>query len=117
MSKKATQTSDEVLDGSAVETQEAQQPSPYDDLLKNGTGMLTAKTREELAELVDNIPADTKYCVGAVGRNRMVPVFPVIDQIENLRCIPVGPNGIRSCLRIIVGVLAFIETSVQIRLT
>jgi hypothetical protein len=75
MSKKATQTSDEVLDGSAVETQEAKQPSPYDDLLKNGTGMLTAKTREELAELVDNIPADCKYAVGAVGQNPVTGLF------------------------------------------
>jgi hypothetical protein len=45
-----------------------QQPSPYDDLLKNGTAILEAPTREALAELVDNIPADCKYAVGAVGR-------------------------------------------------
>lgn len=51
-------------------TKEAQQPSVYDDLLKNGTAVLKAKTRDELAELVDNIPAETKYMVGAVGRNQ-----------------------------------------------
>ena len=62
MSKKATQTSEQ------VETVESVQPSVYDDLLKNGTAILEAPTREALAELVDNIPADTKYCVGAVGR-------------------------------------------------
>lgn len=45
-----------------------QQPTVYDDLLKNGTAILEAPTREALAELVDNIPADCKYCVGAVGR-------------------------------------------------
>ena len=39
-----------------------------DELLKNGTAILEAPTREALAELVDNIPADCKYCVGAVGR-------------------------------------------------
>jgi len=75
MSKKATQTSDEVLDGSAVETQEAKQPSPYDELLKNGTGLLTAKTREKLAEMVNNIPADCKYRVGAVGQNPVTGLF------------------------------------------
>jgi hypothetical protein len=45
-----------------------QQPTVYDDLLKNGTAILEAPTREALAELVDNIPADCNYCVGAVGR-------------------------------------------------
>ena len=62
MSKKATQTSEQ------VETAESTQPSVYDDLLKNGTAILEAPTRKALAELVDNIPADCKYCVGAVGR-------------------------------------------------
>ena len=51
-----------------VETAESTQPSVYDDLLKNGTAILEAPTREALAELVNNIPADCKYCVGAVGR-------------------------------------------------
>lgn len=62
MSKKATQTSE------SVETVESAQPSVYDDLLKNGTAILEAPTREALSELVDNIPADCKYAVGAVGR-------------------------------------------------
>jgi hypothetical protein len=62
MSKKATLTSE------SVETIESAQPSVYDNLLKNGTAILEAPTREALAELVDNIPADCKYCVGAVGR-------------------------------------------------
>ena len=61
MSKKATQTSDSVDGG---------QSAIYDDLLKNGTAILEAPTREELAELVNGIPADCKYCVGAVGRKQ-----------------------------------------------
>jgi hypothetical protein len=65
MSKK----NETVLDGSPVEaSKEDKQPTVYDDLLKNGTAILEAPTREALAELVDNIPADCKYCVGAVGR-------------------------------------------------
>ena len=62
MSKKATQTSE------SVETVESVQPTAYDDLLKNGTAILEAPTRDALAELVDNIPADCRYAVGAVGR-------------------------------------------------
>lgn len=64
MSKK----NETVLDGSPVEaSKENKQPTVYDDLLKNGTAILEAPTREALAELVDNIPADCKYAVGAVG--------------------------------------------------
>lgn len=44
------------------------QPSVYDELLKNGTTTLEAPTREALAELIDNIPAESRYAVGAVGR-------------------------------------------------
>ena len=58
MSKKANQTSDAV---------ENSQTTIYDELLKNGTAVLKAKTREGLAEVVDNIPADCHYSVGAVG--------------------------------------------------
>ena len=67
MSKK----NETVLDGSSVESpKENKQPTVYDDLLKNGTAILEAPTREALAELVDNIPADCKYYVGAVGRKQ-----------------------------------------------
>ena len=71
MSKKATQTSE------SVETVESAQPSVYDDLLKNGTAILEASTREALAELVDNIPADCKYAVGAVGRKGDGSVYTI----------------------------------------
>ncbi len=60
-----------VLNDSTVETSEnSQQSTVYDDLLKNGTAILEAPTREALAELVDNIPADCRYAVGAVGRKQ-----------------------------------------------
>lgn len=42
----------------------------YDELLKNGEAILSANTREELAELINNIPAESRYAVGAVGRTR-----------------------------------------------
>ena len=46
-----------------------EQPKYIDELLKNGTAVLEAPTREALAELVNTIPADCKYAVGAVGQN------------------------------------------------
>ena len=59
----------------AVENPQADSGSPavttaYDDLLKNGTAILEAPTRDALVELVDNIPADCRYAVGAVGRKQ-----------------------------------------------
>ena len=56
MSKKETQTS------------EQEQPAYVADLLLNGTTVLEAPTRDALAEMVNDIPADCRYSVGAVGR-------------------------------------------------
>ena len=78
MSKKATQTSE------SVEAVESAQPSVYDDLLKNGTAILEAPTREALAEMVDGIPADVRYAVGAVGRKQDGSAYTLrVDIIKN----------------------------------
>ena len=45
------------------------QPAHIEQLLKNGTTVLSAKTRDELTKIVNTIPADCKYAVGAVGRS------------------------------------------------
>ena len=58
MSKKATQTS------------EQEQPAYVADLLLNGTAVLEAPTREALSEMLNDIPADCRYSVGAVGRKQ-----------------------------------------------
>jgi len=50
-------------------TTETKQPAFVEELLKNGTALLTAKTRDELAEMVNDIPADVRYTAGAVGFN------------------------------------------------
>ena len=72
MSKKATQTS------------ENNQPAYVGDLLLNGTTVLEAPTREALAELVDNIPADCRYAVGAVGRKQDGSAYTLrVDIIKN----------------------------------
>ena len=60
MSKKATQTSNA----------ESGRTAFVDELLKNGTAVLEAPTREALAEMVNDIPADCRYAVGAVGRKQ-----------------------------------------------
>ena len=56
-------------------TEKTQQPAYIDGLLKNGTTILTAKTRDELAEMVNAIPADVKYGTGAVGHNHDTGAF------------------------------------------
>lgn len=68
MSKKTTGT---------TETTETKQPAYVEELLKNGTVTLTAKTRDELAKMVSEIPADVKYGAGAVGKNFETGVFTI----------------------------------------
>lgn len=48
---------------------DVKQPDYVEELLKNGNVTLKAKTREDFATMVNNIPADVKYCAGAVGQN------------------------------------------------
>ena len=66
-----------------TETTETQQPSFVDELLKNGTAILTAKTRDELAEMVNDIQADVRYAVGAVGFNQETGAFTLRVDISN----------------------------------
>ena len=63
---------------------ETQQPSVIDDLLKNGTTILEAPTREALAEMLNDIPADCRYSVGAVGRKSDGSAYTLqVDIIKN----------------------------------
>jgi urease gamma subunit len=64
-------------------TEETRQPSYVEDLLKNGTAVLTAKTCEDLAEMVNSIPADVYYGAGAVGRNPETGEFSLRLDITN----------------------------------
>ena len=50
-------------------TETSKQPAHVAELLLNGTVTITAKTRDELAKMVDEIPAECSYGAGAVGRN------------------------------------------------
>jgi hypothetical protein len=58
-------------------------PAFIEELLKKGTAILTAKTRDELAEMVNDIPANVKYGAGAVGFNPDAGVFTIRVDITN----------------------------------
>ena len=49
------------------EQEQKKQPAHVEELLKNGKVVLEAPTTEALAEMVNDIPADCRYGVGAVG--------------------------------------------------
>ena len=67
-----------------TETTETKQPDYVAELLLNGTVTLTANTPEELAEMVDNIPAECRYAVGAVGRKGDGSGYTLkVDTIKN----------------------------------
>ena len=64
-------------------TDEKQQPAYVDELLKNGTAILTAKTREGLADMVNDIPANVRYGAGAAGYNPETGAFTLRVDIIN----------------------------------
>lgn len=70
MSKKATD-------------EKQQQPAYVEELLNNGTAVLTAKTRDELADMVNDIPANVRYGAGAAGYNPETGAFTLRVDIIN----------------------------------
>lgn len=56
-------------------------PAFVEELLKKGSVILRAKTREELAKMVDDIPAEVKYGAGAVGQSREDGTFLLIVEL------------------------------------
>lgn len=62
-----SKTKEKIID---EQNQEQNQPAYVAELLLNGTVTLTASSREELAAMVNDIPADCSYGAGAVGRDR-----------------------------------------------
>ena len=63
--------------------EDKQQPAHVAELLKNNTAVLTAKTRDELAEMVNDIPADVAYQAGAVGHNHEMGEYSLRIDIAN----------------------------------
>ncbi len=70
------------VDSPSVDNQN-QQPAHVAELLLNGTATLKAKTRGELAEMVDMIPAHVHYAAGAVGHNIDTGEFSLRVDITN----------------------------------
>jgi hypothetical protein len=65
-------------------TEKEQQPAHVAELLLNGTAVLEAPTTEALAGMVNDIPADCKYSVGAVGRKQDGSAYTLrVDLIKN----------------------------------
>ena len=65
------------------EQNEQQQPAFVEELLKNGTVTLTAKSADAFGEMIDQIPAEVRYGAGAVGRDYDHGVFTLrIDIIK-----------------------------------
>jgi hypothetical protein len=52
-----------------------EQPDYLAELLKNGNVTITAKTREELTEIVSGLSAECRYGGGAVGKNKDSGLF------------------------------------------
>ena len=63
-----SKTKEKVIDEQNAQALE-KQPAHVAELLLNGTVTLTAQSREELAAMVNDIPADCSYGAGAVGRH------------------------------------------------
>ena len=62
---------------------ESTQPAFVQELLEYGTVTIMAKTREDLGEMLKDIPADVKYGAGAVGMNPETGVFSLRLDIIN----------------------------------
>ena len=68
----------------ATQASENSQPAYVADLLLNGTTILEAPTREALAEMVNDIPVDCRYSVGAVGCKQDGSAYTLrVDLIKN----------------------------------
>lgn len=52
-----------------------QEPSYIQELLSKGHVILRAASRDEFAEMIDHIPAQTRYAAGAIGMNTKTGLF------------------------------------------
>lgn len=60
------------------------EPSYVQELLEKGHVILRASLRDEFAEMIDQIPAETRYAAGAVGRNTLTGLYELrLDLVIN----------------------------------
>ena len=67
MSKKTKKET--VVADSVSNEQNNQQPAYVKELLEKGVVVLSGRSREELAEMLDNIPADCSYYAGCITKS------------------------------------------------
>ena len=61
-----------------------EQPGYVTYLLEHGSVILRSDSRDGFAEMIDQIPAKTRYAAGAVGRNTMTGLFELrIDLVTD----------------------------------
>ena len=61
-----------------------EQPGYVTYLLEHGSVILRSDPRDGFAEMIDQIPAETRYAAGAVGRNTMTGLFELrIDLVTD----------------------------------
>ena len=85
MSKKNNSVLGDSVSEAQQERAESGQSAFVSDLLTTGTTILEAPTREALAELVNDIPADCRYSVGAVGRKADGSAYTLRVDIETIK--------------------------------
>ena len=67
MSKKTKKET--VVADSVSNEQNPQQPAYVKELLEKGVAVLSGRSREELAEMLDNIPSDCSYYAGCITKS------------------------------------------------
>ena len=67
MSKKTKTPAVDSSPANEQKSAESGQPAFVKELLEKGVVVLSGRTREELNEMLDNIPADLPYYTGAIG--------------------------------------------------
>ena len=67
MSKKKTTKPE--AENPEVEQPENIQPAYVKELLEKGVAVLSGRSREELGEMIDNIPADCSYYAGCITKS------------------------------------------------
>ena len=59
------------------------EPSYIQELLEQGNVILRAASRDDFGQMINQIPAQTRYAAGAVGRNTMTGLFELrIDLVK-----------------------------------
>ena len=84
MSKKKTTKPE--AENPEVEQSANIEPAYVKELLEKGVAVLSGRSREELAEMLDNIPADCSYYAGCITKSYDTGLYRIqinLNQIES----------------------------------